>query len=624
MGAIKQSNQSRVSLKITDGNGVIFERIFSQFPIHIGRSTNCEVPLPQFNWISRQHLKIDMEDGQLYCYELSVNNGLKVNNTLQKKVPLTENLVLELLSIRLYIHFPKANEMTQSSLSVVSSEDATVIEAFVPQKHEHHGFLRPTISGGLEALNLSAPFPSVDRLARNRRVLEAFVTWKGQLVDSKLCRAGGNLRVGRTRESLYVPTLSRTFEIASYDGNFGECLLPEKANGFLYSTNDRKTALQDLIKGQALNKKGRQYALRLMPLDVCQLNMGHDIQLYLRYAPAPRQLSKKGLTEPDELLQKAGLFSGLFHLLFLLLVVFIGPQQHVLKVKNLSPRIAKLIVTKPKPPEPPPPEEKKPEPPKVAEQKPKPEKVPKKVQPKPKQVVVKTSPDLKKINKLPVHVKEQADATAPTKMPEKNVEALGALAALGALGAPTPTAKDQAVSINVNANAGGASSLSTTGVIGTLKSKGGKLEAGGLAGVKTTGKGFGTGTGYGVQGLQGRAGARGVQGSVIGTPSLMKLSGSEGLTQKEVMDVVKKYAGKIQQCYERALLAETGLAGRIEYQWSITPKGVVTDASVKRSDMKNADQLNECVLTVFKGMKFPPAKNGQGTTPSIGFPFGRM
>ncbi|MCB0421318.1 MAG: AgmX/PglI C-terminal domain-containing protein, partial [Bdellovibrionales bacterium] len=202
-----------------------------------------------------------------------------------------------------------------------------------------------------------------------------------------------------------------------------------------------------------------------------------------------------------------------------------------------------------------------------------------------------------------------------------------ALAALGALGAPTPNPTNMPVALNINPNAGGApKTLNSTGLIGTLKSKGGKLAASGgvSSGVKTKGKGYGTGTGYGVQGVKGSAGSRGVAGAVIGTPRLMKVNRTEGLTQKQVMAVVKQNAGKIQQCYERALLSAPGLQGRVEYGWHITPSGKVKWAKVKNSSVRNADSLNNCVITVFEKMKFPAAKNGASTEPTIGFPFGRM
>ena len=113
-------------------------------------------------------------------------------------------------------------------------------------------------------------------------------------------------------------------------------------------------------------------------------------------------------------------------------------------------------------------------------------------------------------------------------------------------------------------------------------------------------------------------------GVIRGHPELLKVSRSEGLTKKQVMVVVQQHTGKIQSCYERALLNSPGISGRIEYEWYITAKGRVRWSKVKRSEVSNGDVLNNCVIGIFKKMRFPVATNGEPTVPSIGFPFGRL
>ncbi|MCB0386034.1 MAG: AgmX/PglI C-terminal domain-containing protein, partial [Bdellovibrionales bacterium] len=393
--------------------------------------------------------------------------------------------------------------------------------------------------------------------------------------------------------------------------------------GYLRTGDYRPVPLDDLIKSQALSRKGNNYVLKLGSSDLCSMNLGNDIQLYFRYAPAPRQLSRKRIVEPDALLKKTITGSGLIHFLLVMVCILFAPKQETPTIKNLPPRIAKLLVKQEKPkPKPKPKKKEEPKPTaKKKEVKPPPKKVVK--QRKPKKVVVQKNIKVREMNKK---VTKNVTSDKPIKgKPTQDVTKVGALAALGALGAATPNPTNQPVSININKNAGGGGAkMTTSGVIGAIKAKGGQLQAAGIAGVKTTGKGFGTGDGYGVQGIKGRAGSRGVAGSVVGTPSLMKINRTEGLNRKQVMDVVKGYLGEIQQCYERSLLTDPGVAGRVEYEWFITPQGAVKWAKVKKSDMRGGDSLNSCVLAIFKKMKFPVAKNGEATTPNIGFPFGRL
>ena len=73
-------------------------------------------------------------------------------------------------------------------------------------------------------------------------------------------------------------------------------------------------------------------------------------------------------------------------------------------------------------------------------------------------------------------------------------------------------------------------------------------------------------------------------------------------------------------------MEDPGLAGRAEFEWEISAKGAVKVGSVgvKETTLKNGEKLLDCVKGVFVAMKFPAAKNGSSTTPTIGLPFGRL
>lgn len=143
--------------------------------------------------------------------------------------------------------------------------------------------------------------------------------------------------------------------------------------------------------------------------------------------------------------------------------------------------------------------------------------------------------------------------------------------------------------------------------------------AGGMALKVSTG-----GSGYGATGFSGKTGKRNVLGSVIGGASYTEIAKTEGLTREQVMKVVQKHHSQIQQCYERSLMDDPNLAGRAEFEWEISAQGSVSAVSVKETSLRNGDRLLDCVKGVFRGMKFPVAKNGSSTTPTIGLPFGRL
>jgi outer membrane biosynthesis protein TonB len=328
-------------------------------------------------------------------------------------------------------------------------------------------------------------------------------------------------------------------------------------------------------------------------------------------------LSKSKLLEPEPSIQHSMLTSTALHVALIIILFFtLPPQIEAPHLKNVPERFARLLIEKPKPT--PAPTPKPPEPPKPIVKKEPPKKIQKIVKPQPKVFVQPKV--LAKTNKYPMVVKQPV----PKAPPPVKVESLGALAALGAVSDKAPS--NVVTNININKDAGGLPSkaVNTGGIAGALPSSSGTLAAGGSGNVKTKGKGFGTGTGYGIQGLKGSAGGRAVVGAIVGEPKLAASGKPEGLTRAQVMAVVQKYLGEVQHCYERSLLSDPGIAGRMEFEWDISAGGQVTAVRVRRSTVNNGDALGECVKGVFSSMKFPSAKNGMTTTPNIGFPFGRM
>lgn len=98
------------------------------------------------------------------------------------------------------------------------------------------------------------------------------------------------------------------------------------------------------------------------------------------------------------------------------------------------------------------------------------------------------------------------------------------------------------------------------------------------------------------------------------------LQTSGGLTRDVVRAVIAKYRSQIRNCYERALLVNSDLAGRIVYQWKISPTGPVVSVQLMRTDV-HFEKLESCVRDVIKSMQFPAAENGQPTTVIYPFAF---
>ena len=81
--------------------------------------------------------------------------------------------------------------------------------------------------------------------------------------------------------------------------------------------------------------------------------------------------------------------------------------------------------------------------------------------------------------------------------------------------------------------------------------------------------------------------------SVIGT-----------LTQAQINDVIMKYWGQIQYCYEREIIRQPSLAGKIYVRFTIGMTGRVTQASIERTTM-NSPPVETCVTSAFRRIPFP-------------------
>ena len=94
-----------------------------------------------------------------------------------------------------------------------------------------------------------------------------------------------------------------------------------------------------------------------------------------------------------------------------------------------------------------------------------------------------------------------------------------------------------------------------------------------------------------------------------------KVKGS--LSKAEVSRVVNANAHHFQACYEKALMNNPNLAGRVVFDWTISPTGKVTGARVRSSTLGSSKATN-CMIGKLKRWKFP--KPSGGDVP-VTFPF---
>ena len=270
--------------------------------------------------------------------------------------------------------------------------------------------------------------------------------------------------------------------------------------------------------------------------------------------------------------------------------------------RNLPPVAIRLIA----------PEKKKEEPPPKIEE-------PKEEPPAPKEEVKEAKPPPKKeerkkiVREKPRKVEQKAVVEAPPPPESKALKALAKLSAAGPATGDILAAVDKLGagpgSKNVKNNyklSGliGKAPIANAG-LGTFGLGGGGRGGAGMLGAEILrGKGGG---GIGAMGAGGVG--HGAVGGTVTRASARSVSVQGSIDREAVAKVVNAHLQEVRGCYERALLREPALAGKVVLEWTISLAGKVTTAKTKSSTLKSS-AVEACILQSLKSWQFPPAKGG--------------
>lgn len=231
----------------------------------------------------------------------------------------------------------------------------------------------------------------------------------------------------------------------------------------------------------------------------------------------------------------------------------------------------------------------------------------------------------KKAEKPPEKVVERPKPVERTPPPKKEEappppesKALKALAKLSAAG---PATNDVLAAVDKLGSGPGSKNVKTSnyklsGLIGKAPIANAGLGTFGLGG---GGKGGGAtlgaellrGKGGGGIGALGAGGVgKGQVGGVVTKATSHSISAPQGSIDREaVAKVINSHLQEVYGCYERALLKDTGLAGKVVLEWTIGGSGSVVTAKTKSSTLRNGS-VEACILSSLKKWNFPAPKGG--------------
>ena len=81
------------------------------------------------------------------------------------------------------------------------------------------------------------------------------------------------------------------------------------------------------------------------------------------------------------------------------------------------------------------------------------------------------------------------------------------------------------------------------------------------------------------------------------------------IDREAVAKTINAHLQEVRGCYERALLKDPGLAGKVVLEWTIGTTGSVVAAKTKSSTLKNAG-VEGCILSALKTWQFPQPRGG--------------
>jgi hypothetical protein len=340
-------------------------------------------------------------------------------------------------------------------------------------------------------------------------------------------------------------------------------------------------------------KRSSESALRLVAgmqvtFDVGSAGEQVLVQLVSRAAPVPLPAMSFKPT-PDRVAPP--IFSAAVHLVLFAIIAFaiLGGKKDS-EIDPNAGRFATISVKElemepPPPPPPPPPVDETPPPPDAP------------VMPATKHPTTHAKSDTPAVPQQTAAQRESAASTS------KILSALG--------GSAAPNAINVAAITNIDAVPHGTGGFKVSGVVG--KVPGDQLRVAGSSDSQINTK---SAAELGAVGqVHAKTGPDVVRGRVTGAPPA--LQGEGHLSRGEIQRVINAHIYQVQGCYERQLLKDPSLAGKVSFQWVISPSGAVSGVRVGQSSLRSGE-VTSCIQAAIQGWMFPQPEGGSVT---VTYPF---
>ena len=194
-------------------------------------------------------------------------------------------------------------------------------------------------------------------------------------------------------------------------------------------------------------------------------------------------------------------------------------------------------------------------------------------------------------------------ATQPSATAQKLLSALGGLSAAPKTSMATAISNLDAVG---PVHGGG---FKVSGAIGKLPGDSLRLAAAG-SGIGRLETKSSNDVGKDLGRVLGRAPTGQVRAQVTAKPNTMKVEGH--LDRGEIQRVINAHIHELQGCYERQLIVNPNLSGKVTFEWLIGTGGAVTSVKIKTSTL-SSNEATSCMQAAIRRWQFPSPSGGAVT-----------
>jgi hypothetical protein len=205
------------------------------------------------------------------------------------------------------------------------------------------------------------------------------------------------------------------------------------------------------------------------------------------------------------------------------------------------------------------------------------------------------------------HIPRTRTPTAPQAQSTATAQKL-----LSALGGLSPGPKPMSATAMSNLDAAGpvhGGGFKVSGAIGKLPGDSLRLAAAG-SGMGRLDTKSSNDVGKNLGRVLGHAPTGQVRAQVTAKPNMMKVEGH--LDRGEIQKVINAHIHELQGCFERQLVVNPNLAGKVSFEWVIGTSGAVTVVKIKASSL-SSNEATSCMQAAIHRWRFPAPSGGQVT-----------